>query len=166
MTSSCPNGHAQTWKCHEVQPLTCYQCKIDAESAEEEVMKGFKAQAHNKKMAKIKGKLGAQTKIQKDLQPAKKKDAALQQQESSVSRSDSQKRTPDSSYRAGSPNTWSNFEEEEPVERDPGVTDAVREQLQVDKAAAIEEQKQHGEAIKRARGGWGSWGSRGSAPSG
>ena len=45
-------------------------------------------------------------------------------------------------------------EEEESVERDPGVTDAAWRQLQADKAAAIEEQKRREEAIEKARKEW------------
>ena len=41
--------------------------------------------------------------------------------------------------------------EQECVERDPGVTDAVWRQLQADKAAAIEEQKRREEAIEKVQ---------------
>jgi len=43
------------------------------------------------------------------------------------------------------------IQEEGPVGRDPGVTDAVWRQLQADKAAAIEEQKRREEAIEQTR---------------
>ena len=42
-------------------------------------------------------------------------------------------------------------EHQDTVGRDPGVTDTVWRQLQADKAAAIKEQKQHEEAVEKAR---------------
>ena len=92
MTSNCPNGHAQTWKCHEKQPLTCQICERDAKRAAEKQRKDFELQkkrdaeqqAHDEKMAKINEKLDAQIQAQKDLQLAKDREAALKQREQDV----------------------------------------------------------------------------------
>ena len=92
MTSYCPNNHAQTWKCHEKQPLTCRKCEQDAKRAAEKQQKDFELQkkrdadqqAHDEKMAKIREKLDAQIQAQKDLQLAKEREAALKQQEQDV----------------------------------------------------------------------------------
>jgi len=88
MTSNCPNNHAQTWKCHEKQPLTCRLCERDAKRVAEKQQKDFELQkkrdaeqqAHDEKMAKIREKLDAQIQAQKDLQLAKEREAALKQQ--------------------------------------------------------------------------------------
>ena len=92
MTSNCPNGHAQTWKCHDKQPLTCQICERDAKRAAEKQRKDFELQkkrdaeqqAHDEKMAKINEKLDAQIQAQKDLQLAKDREAALKQREQDV----------------------------------------------------------------------------------
>jgi len=92
MTANCPNGHAQTWKCHETQPLTCRLCERDAKRAVEKAQKDFELQKkrdaeqqeHDEKMAKIREKLDAQIQAQKDLQLAKEREAALKQQEQDV----------------------------------------------------------------------------------
>ena len=92
MTSNCAVGHAQTWKCHQKQPLTCRICERDAKRAAEKVQKDFELQkkrdaeqqAHDEKMAKIREKLDAQIQAQKDLQLAKEREAALKQQEQDV----------------------------------------------------------------------------------
>jgi len=89
MTSNCPNGHAQTWKCHEMQPLVCHLCERDAKRVVEKVQKDFELQKkrdveqqeHDEKMEKIREKLDAQIQAQKDLQLAKEREAALKQQE-------------------------------------------------------------------------------------
>jgi len=92
MTSNCPSGHAQTWKCHQKQPLTCRICERDAIRAAEKQQKDFELQkkrdadqqAHDEKMAKIKEKLDAQIQAQRDLQLAKERERALKQQEQDV----------------------------------------------------------------------------------
>ena len=92
MTSNCTNGHAQTWKCHETQPLTCRLCERDAKRAAEKLQKDFELQkkrdaeqqAHDEQMAKIREKLEAQIQAQKDFQLAKEREAALKQQEQDV----------------------------------------------------------------------------------
>jgi len=92
MTSYCPNNHAQTWKCHQKQPLTCRLCEREAKRAVEKQQKDFELQKkrdaeqqeHDEKMAKIREKLDAQTQAQKDLQIAKEREAALKQQEQDV----------------------------------------------------------------------------------
>lgn len=92
MTSNCPNGHAQTWKCHETQPLACRLCERDAKRAAEKLQKDFELQKkrdaeqqeHDEKMAKIREKYDAQIQAQKDLQLAKEREAALKQQEQDV----------------------------------------------------------------------------------
>ena len=92
MTSYCPTNHAQTWKCHEGQPLTCRLCERDAQRAAEKQRKDFELQkkrdaeqqAHDEKVAKIREKLDAQIQAQKDLQLAKEREAALKQQEQDV----------------------------------------------------------------------------------
>ena len=92
MTSNCPNGHAQTWKCHETQPLICRLCERDAKRAAEKLQKDFELQkkrdaeqqAHDEKMAEIRERFDAQVQAQKDLQLAKEREAALKQQEQDV----------------------------------------------------------------------------------
>lgn len=92
MTLNCPNGHAQTWKCHQKQPIACRICDREVQRAEEKVRKDFELQkkrdaeqqAHDEKMAKIREKLDAQVQAQKDLQLAKEREAALKQQEQDV----------------------------------------------------------------------------------
>ena len=92
MTSYCPNGHAETWKCHQRQPLTCRICERDAIRATEKQQKDFELQkkrdaeqqAHEEKMAKIREKLDAQIQAQKDLQLAKEREGAIKQQEQDV----------------------------------------------------------------------------------
>jgi len=92
LASNCPNGHAQTWKCHQKQPLTCRLCERDAIRAGEKQQKDFELQkkrdaeqqAHDEKMAKIREKLDVQVQAQKDLQLAKQREAALKQQEQDV----------------------------------------------------------------------------------
>ena len=92
MTSYCPTNHAQTWKCHEGQPLTCYLCELDAKRASEKQEKDYELQkkrdaeqqAHDEKIAKIREMLDAQIQAQKDLQLAKEREAALKQQEQDV----------------------------------------------------------------------------------
>ena len=92
MTSNCSNGHAQTWKCHETQPLTCRLCERDAKRAAEKLQKDFELQKkrdaeqqeHDEKMAKIQERRDAQIQAQKDLQLAKDREAALKQQEQDV----------------------------------------------------------------------------------
>ena len=92
LTSNCPNGHAQTWKCHQTQPLVCQICDREAKRAAEKLLKDFEKQkkrdaeqqAHDEKMAKIREKLDAQIQAQKDLQLAKDREAALKQQEQDV----------------------------------------------------------------------------------
>jgi len=92
MTSNCTNGHAQTWKCHEKQPLTCHICDRDAKRAAEKSQKDFELQkkrdaeqqVHDEKMAKVRERLDAQIQAQKDLQLAKEREAALKQQEQDV----------------------------------------------------------------------------------
>ena len=92
LTSNCPNNHAQTWKCHQTQPLTCRLCDREAKRAAEKQQKDFELQqkrdaerqAHDEKMAKIREKLDAQIQAQKDLELAKEREAALKQQEQDV----------------------------------------------------------------------------------
>jgi hypothetical protein len=92
MVSNCLNGHAQTWKCHEKQPLACRICDRDAKRAAEKQRKDFELQkkrdaeqqAHDEKLAKIREKLDAQIQVQKDLELAKEREAALKQQEQDV----------------------------------------------------------------------------------
>src|SRR6266511_4623566 len=92
MTSNCPNGHAETWKCHQKQPLICRICERDTIRAAEKLKKDFELQkkrdseqqAHDDKMAKIREKLDAQIQAQKDLQLAKEREGALKQQEQDV----------------------------------------------------------------------------------
>jgi len=92
MTSNCTNGHAQTWKCHEKQPLTCRICERDAKRAAEQLQKDFELQkkrdaeqqVHDEKMAKVRERLDAQIQAQKDLHLAKEREAALKQQEQDV----------------------------------------------------------------------------------
>ena len=67
MTLYCSNNHAQTWKCHEKQPLTCRICKRDAKRAAEKQQKDFELQ--KKRDAD---------------QQAKERDVALKQQEQDV----------------------------------------------------------------------------------
>ena len=89
MTSYCPNNHAQTWKCHQKQPLTCRLCDREAKLAAEKQQKDFELQkkrdveqqAHDEKLAKMWEQLGAQTQVQKDLQLAREREAALKQLE-------------------------------------------------------------------------------------
>ena len=89
MTSYCPNNHAQTWKCHQKQPLTCRLCDREAKLAAEKQQKDFELQkkrdmeqqAHDEKLAKMRAQLDAQTQVQKDLQLAKEREAALKQLE-------------------------------------------------------------------------------------
>ena len=92
MTSYCPTNHAQTWKCHEGQPLACYLCELDTKRASEKREKDFELQKkrdaeqqmHDEKMAKIREMLDAQIQAQKDLQLAKEREVALKQQEQDV----------------------------------------------------------------------------------
>ena len=92
MTSNCPNSHAQTWKCHEKQPLVCRVCDREAKRAAEKQRKDFELQqkrdaeqqAHDEKMAKIRERLDVQIQAQKDLQLKREREAALKQQEQDV----------------------------------------------------------------------------------
>ena len=92
MASNCPSGHAQIWKCHQKQPLTCRICEQDAIHAAKKQQKDFELQkkrdadqqAHDEKMAKIREKLDAQIQAQKDLQLTKEREGALKQQEQDV----------------------------------------------------------------------------------
>ena len=92
MTSNCTNGHAQTWKCHQKQPLTCRICEREIKRAAEKSQKDFELQKkrdveqqeHDEKMAKIRERLDAQIQAQKDLQLAKEREDALKQQEQDV----------------------------------------------------------------------------------
>ena len=92
LTSNCPDGHAQTWKCHQKQPIACRICDREAKRAAEKVKKDFELQKkrdaeqqeHDEKMAKIRERLDAQIQVQKDLQLAKDREAALEQQEQDV----------------------------------------------------------------------------------
>src|SRR3982074_2299022 len=67
MTSNCPNGHAQTWKCRQKQPLSCRICEKDAIRAAEKQQKDFELkkkrdaeqQEHDEKMAKMRERLDA-----------------------------------------------------------------------------------------------------------
>ena len=160
MTSNCSEGHSQTGKCHEMRPLTCPHCERRAKNAAAsegllERLEQKKRNAEQQRVVRTKYMLNAQSHPQKALRPAKKTEAALERQEPSVLKSDHRARTPDPPHRAGSPDIWSELydsEEEEPVGRDPGVTDVVWRHLQVDKAAAIEEQRRRVEAIERAWG--------------
>ena len=92
MTSNCPNNHAQTWKCHQQQPVACRVCDREAKRAAEKLRKDFELQKkrdaeqqeHEEKMAKLKEKMDAQIQAQKDLQLAKDREAALKQQEQDI----------------------------------------------------------------------------------
>ena len=92
MTSNCPNGHAQIWRCYAKQPLTCQICERDAKRAAEKQRKDFELQkkrdaeqqAHDEKMARINETLDAQIQAQKDLQLAKDRESALKQREQDV----------------------------------------------------------------------------------
>jgi len=92
LTSTCANGHAQTFKCHQKQPLACWICERDAKRAAEKLQKDFalqkkrdaEQQAHDEKMANIREKLDAQIQAQKDFLLVKEREAALKQQEQDV----------------------------------------------------------------------------------
>jgi DNA replication protein DnaC len=85
----CPQGHLQTWKCHESPPSICFKCERATKLAEQKKAKAAALQqkreaedlAHAKKLADINEKIAVEEQAHRDHQLAEDRTRAIQQKE-------------------------------------------------------------------------------------
>ena len=85
----CPNGHPQTWKCHESPPSTCFKCERATKLAEQKKARAAALQkkrdaeelAHAQKLADIDEKIAAEAQARRDLQLAADRTRAIEQKQ-------------------------------------------------------------------------------------
>jgi hypothetical protein len=85
--TKCPNGHAHSWKCSQLAPLSCHKCDRDAREAEKQRQKDFKRQQkrdeelkeHLRQMSALDDQLEQQRQRLKDERDRKDRERALDQ---------------------------------------------------------------------------------------
>ncbi|KZT25311.1 P-loop containing nucleoside triphosphate hydrolase protein [Neolentinus lepideus HHB14362 ss-1] len=86
---NCPNGHLQSWKCHQGEPISCKKCDQEAKLAEKKQREEFALQekrdeeqrAHAQRMAELDQKIAQQRAAIRDAQLAAERAMAKQQKE-------------------------------------------------------------------------------------
>ncbi|KAG6919536.1 hypothetical protein DXG01_005126 [Tephrocybe rancida] len=90
--SQCPNGHQQSWKCHQNRPATCLKCERDAEAADKKRQKDHELQqkrdadqlVHNRRMAELDEAIAQEQQRTNDVRKAEERAVALKQKKSDL----------------------------------------------------------------------------------
>ena len=89
MASKCPDGHDQSWKCHQKPPVTCPKCEKKARLEKEKQQKAFERQQkreadqlrHDQELAKLDSKIALEKEKIQDTRLAQERANAIRQKE-------------------------------------------------------------------------------------
>ncbi|KAG7098433.1 hypothetical protein E1B28_000385 [Marasmius oreades] len=92
--TTCPQGHAQSYQCHQNAPVTCRKCDLEAKAAKKKQEEAFKQQqkrdadllAHAKDLANIEEEIARENQRAEDERSRQERQSALEQKKEDLAR--------------------------------------------------------------------------------